>query len=65
MPTSPATGRRISHHLVAGPDYPGAAASADLRERALIKNQEWNFTNQEDLGCAAGQQSPLAGVAAR
>jgi PilX N-terminal len=46
-----------------GPDHPAPPHQPTCVSVRVIKNQELNFTNQEDLGCAAGQQSGLAGVA--
>jgi type II secretory pathway pseudopilin PulG len=46
-----------------GPDYPTGPHQPTCVTVRLIKNQELNVTNPEDLGCAAGQQSGAAGVA--
>jgi type II secretory pathway pseudopilin PulG len=46
-----------------GPDYPTGPHQPTCVTVRLIKNQELNVTNAEDLGCAAGQQSGAAGVA--
>ena len=46
-----------------GPDYPTGPHQPTCVTVRLIKNQELNVLNAEDLGCAAGQQSGAAGVA--
>ena len=46
-----------------GPDYPTPPHQPTCVSVRVLKNQELNLTNPEDLGCAAGQQSSLAGVA--
>ena len=46
-----------------GPDYPTGPHQPTCVTVRLIKNQELNVLNPEDLGCAAGQQSGAAGVA--
>lgn len=46
-----------------GPDYPTGPHQPTCVTVRLIKNQELNILNPEDLGCAAGQQSGAAGVA--
>lgn len=46
-----------------GPDYPTGPHQPTCVMVRVIKNQELNVLNPEDLGCAAGQQSGAAGVA--
>jgi type II secretory pathway pseudopilin PulG len=46
-----------------GPDYPTGPHQPTCVTVRVIKNQELNVLNPEDLGCAAGQQSGAAGVA--
>ena len=46
-----------------GPDYPTGPHQPTCVTVRVIKNQELNLSNPEDLGCAAGQQAGTAGVA--
>lgn len=48
---------------IVGPDYPNPPHQPTCISVRLIKNQELNLANMEDLGCASGQQSSAAGVA--
>jgi hypothetical protein len=46
-----------------GPDYPAGPHQPTCVTVRIIKNQELNLASAEDLGCAAGQQAGVAGVA--
>ena len=46
-----------------GPDYPTGPHQPTCVTVRVIKNQELDVNNAEDLGCAAGQQAGAAGVA--